>query len=126
MHRYQIWKTKQAEAQAQLWTDPRGYYFANIVAVDPAAQGRGVGRELVRVVTERADREGRRCYLESSKRVPNVEIYGRLGFGVVKVMECWGEEDGGGGNGDGDGDGEGKGDRCMVGSLIIFFFFFFF
>lgn len=44
------------------------------------------------MVMERADREGRRCYLESSREVPNTEIYERLGFRVVREMEC---DDGG-------------------------------
>lgn len=87
-HRYWVWKNRQQEAQAQIWDDPRGYYFCNIVAVSPEAQGKGVGRKLFEVVTDRADREGVKCYLESSKDVPNVEIYKRMGFEMVKVMEC--------------------------------------
>jgi ribosomal protein S18 acetylase RimI-like enzyme len=83
-----VWKARQAEAQARLWDDPRGYYFCNMVAVSPEAQGRGVGKRLFEVVTNRADQEGLRCYLESSKMVPNVEVYGRLGFGLCTEMEC--------------------------------------
>ncbi|KAK7519293.1 acyl-CoA N-acyltransferase [Phyllosticta citriasiana] len=92
LHRYRIWKSAQAAAQAALWTDARGYYFCNIVAVAPEAQGRGVGRALMGEVLARADQEGRRCYLESSRDVPNTAIYGRMGFEVRKVMEC---DDGG-------------------------------
>ncbi|KAK7558775.1 acyl-CoA N-acyltransferase [Phyllosticta citricarpa] len=92
LHRYRIWKSAQAAAQAELWTDARGYYFCNIVAVAPEAQGRGVGRALMGEVLARADQEGRRCYLESSRDVPNTAIYGRMGFEVRKVMEC---DDGG-------------------------------
>lgn len=102
-HRYWIWKARQHEAQTAIWNDPRGYYFCNIVAVRPEAQGRGVGRKLFQVVTEeRADREGVKCYLESSKGAPNVQIYERLGFKTAKEMECK--------------DGE---DTCMV-SLTLF------
>ncbi|KAJ6091405.1 Acyl-CoA N-acyltransferase [Penicillium canescens] len=87
-NRYWIWKERQAEAQKQIWNDPLGYYFCNIVAVSPDAQGRGVGRMLFEAVTKRADEEGRRCYLESSKNVPNVAIYQRMGFEMALEMEC--------------------------------------
>lgn len=99
VRRYYIWKARQAEAQESIWDDERGYYFCNIVAVSPAAQGRGVGRKLFEEVMGVADREGRKCYLESSRNEPNVGIYERLGFEMKRVMECR------------DGD---KGDVCMV------------
>ncbi len=86
--RYQIWKRKQAEAQKGIWTDPNGYYFCNTLVVDPAAQGKGLGRKLMQVVTDRADREGRKCYLESSRKEPNVAIYERMGFKLVRRMTC--------------------------------------
>ena len=35
-----------------------------------------------------ADREGRKCYLESSRREPNVAIYEKFGFRLVREMEC--------------------------------------
>ncbi|KAL4934691.1 acyl-CoA N-acyltransferase [Aspergillus undulatus] len=86
--RYYIWKARQAEAQRSIWTDKRGYYFCNIVAVDPSAQGKGVGRRLFQEVTDRADEEGVKCYLESSRDQPNVGIYERFGFDMKRVMEC--------------------------------------
>ncbi|KAH3079280.1 hypothetical protein KXW28_004374 [Aspergillus fumigatus] len=86
--RYWIWKDRQREAQSQIWDDPQGYYFCNIVAVSPEAQGKGIGKKLFQAVTDRADEEGVKCYLESSKEVPNVEIYQRMGFEMAKVMEC--------------------------------------
>lgn len=47
-------------------------------------------------VLERADKEGVWCYLESSRREPNVPIYERFGFKLAKEMECGdgGEEEG--------------------------------
>ncbi|KAJ5507948.1 N-acetyltransferase [Penicillium freii] len=87
-NRYWIWKQRQAEAQAAIWDDPRGYYFCNIVAVSPEAQGKGIGKLLFEAVTKRADDEGVKCYLESSKSVPNVAIYERMGFHMSKEMEC--------------------------------------
>jgi GNAT superfamily N-acetyltransferase len=101
-NRYWIWKARQQEAQSQIWDDPHGYYFCNIVAVSPTAQGRGVGRMLFEAVTRRADAEGRKCYLESSKNVPNVQIYERMGFHMSMEMECR------------DGD-----DACMVCSYLL-------
>ncbi|KAL4873682.1 hypothetical protein BDV12DRAFT_51573 [Aspergillus spectabilis] len=100
VRRYYIWKARQAEAQESIWDDERGYYFCNIVAVRPEGQGKGVGRKLFEEVTRVADKEGRRCYLESSRNQPNVGIYERLGFEMRKVMECRDEE--------------GAGDVCMV------------
>ncbi|KAJ5658425.1 uncharacterized protein N7484_002074 [Penicillium longicatenatum] len=87
-NRYWIWKEQQQKAQAEIWVDPRGYYFCNIVAVSPEAQGKGVGRMLFESVTKIADEEGVKCYLESSKNVPNVQIYERMGFEMSRTMEC--------------------------------------
>ena len=86
--RYWIWKARQAEAQGELWTDPKGYYFCNIVTVLPEAQGRGVGRALIEEVLGMADKEGIPCYLESSRREPNVAIYEKFGFKLAREMEC--------------------------------------
>jgi GNAT superfamily N-acetyltransferase len=86
--RYWLWKAAQAEAQAELWNDPNGYYFCNIVTVLPEAQGKGVGRALMEEVLKKADEEGRRCYLESSRDVPNIAIYEKFGFKLVKDMVC--------------------------------------
>ncbi|KAK0264196.1 hypothetical protein LTR91_010179 [Friedmanniomyces endolithicus] len=88
VQRYYVWKARQAEAQAALWNDPKGYYFCNIVTVLPEAQGRGVGKALFEHVTRRADAEGRRCYLESSRAEPNMVIYEKMGFRLVKEMVC--------------------------------------
>jgi GNAT superfamily N-acetyltransferase len=101
-NRYWIWKQNQQEAQTQIWDDPQGYYFCNIVAVSPEAQGKGIGGLLFKTVLEVADREGRKCYLESSKNVPNVQIYERMGFEMRREMECR------------DGD-----DACMVCSGLV-------
>lgn len=92
IQRYYIWKKKQAEAQAEIWTDPKGYYFLNIMVVLPAQQGKGIGKALAREVTKLADEEGKRCYLESSRDVPNMKIYEAMGFHFVKQMDC--EDDG--------------------------------
>ncbi|KUL86918.1 hypothetical protein ZTR_05337 [Talaromyces verruculosus] len=87
--RYWIWKEQQTAAQQEIWTDTeKGYYFCNMVTVRPEAQGRGIGRRLFEVVMDKADREGVKCYLESSKGEPNVRIYEKMGFGLVKEIDC--------------------------------------
>ena len=85
--RYYIWKREQARIQQKLWTDPEGYWFCNIVVVTPEYQGKGVGGRLMGDVLGRADKEGRKCYLESSRAVPNVGIYERWGFQLVGEMD---------------------------------------
>ncbi|KAF2734102.1 acyl-CoA N-acyltransferase [Polyplosphaeria fusca] len=86
--RYWIWKERQAEAQGELWKSENGYYFCNIVTVLPEAQGKGVGRALMETVLQVADAEGVWCYLESSRSIPNVAIYEKFGFKLVKEMDC--------------------------------------
>ncbi|PLB54766.1 acetyltransferase, GNAT family [Aspergillus steynii IBT 23096] len=88
LSRYRLWKAMQEKTHEKVWTDPRGYYFCNVLAVSAQMRGMGVGKKLVQVVTDRADREGVKCYLESSKGVPNLVIYEKLGFGLVKEIEC--------------------------------------
>lgn len=88
IQRYYIWKSKQAEAQSKIWTDPRGYYFLNIMVVLPGQQGKGIGKALAQEVTRLADEEGKRCYLESSRDVPNMKIYEAMGFHFVEQMDC--------------------------------------
>jgi predicted enzyme involved in methoxymalonyl-ACP biosynthesis len=43
---------------------------------------------LVKKVLKMADEEGIKCYLESSKNEPNVQIYERMGFELKREMEC--------------------------------------
>ncbi|KAI0127446.1 acyl-CoA N-acyltransferase [Xylariales sp. AK1849] len=86
--RYYIWKEAQANAQSSVWTDPRGYYFLNIMVVIPRAQGKGIGKLMMKAVTDIADAERTKCYLESSRDVPNMQIYGRFGFKFAKELEC--------------------------------------
>ncbi|MDQ1713686.1 MAG: hypothetical protein QOE45_3136 [Frankiaceae bacterium] len=60
----------------------RGEAEFRMLAVDPAAQGRGVGEALVRAVVEDARRRGRRRVVLSSGTwmAAAHRIYGRLGF----------------------------------------------
>ena len=86
--RYFIWKDAQSKAQAELWDDREGYYFCNIVTVLPGAQGKGIGKALMNVVLDKADAEGRKSYLESSRFTPNCQIYETMGFQLVREMKC--------------------------------------
>src|SRR5579871_6269066 len=54
-------------------------WYLSIVAVDPAFQGQGLGRQLLESTIAEADRAGATCYLETfSER--NLSFYQRLGF----------------------------------------------
>jgi len=86
--RYYIWKACQGVAQKELWIDPRGYYFLNIITVLPSEQGKGIGKKLFEEVTTKADREGLCCYLESSRDEPNMKIYEAMGFEFVRGLDC--------------------------------------
>ncbi|KAI1433939.1 acyl-CoA N-acyltransferase [Xylaria sp. CBS 124048] len=88
LKRYWIWKAAQDKVQSTVWTDPRGYYFLNIMVVLPKAQSRGIGRLMMEAVTEPADSENMPCYLESSRKVPNIQIYERFGFKSAGELEC--------------------------------------
>ncbi|GKZ17413.1 hypothetical protein AbraIFM66951_004714 [Aspergillus brasiliensis] len=88
VRRYWLWKARQQETHERVWTDPRGYYFCNVIAVDSSMRGMGLGRKLVEVVSKQADREGMPCYLESSKGFPNLKIYEKLGFEMVSEIDC--------------------------------------
>jgi len=66
--------------------EPHYYLFS--VAVDPAAQGRGLGGALMRPMLERCDAEGVPAYLESSKE-RNLPLYERHGFQVTRVLELF-------------------------------------
>ncbi|KAJ5997212.1 hypothetical protein N7522_008872 [Penicillium canescens] len=88
VRRYWIWKQVQQTAHDSIWQDPRGYYFCNVVGVNSEARGMGVGKKLMESVMDKADQEGMPCYLESSKGYPNVCIYEKMGFELVREIEC--------------------------------------
>ncbi|KAJ5095920.1 Acyl-CoA N-acyltransferase [Penicillium alfredii] len=88
IRRYWIWKQVQHEAHISLWDDPRGYHFCNVLGVSSEVRGMGVGKKLMESVMDLADQEGMPCYLESSKGYPNVQIYEKMGFHLVKEIEC--------------------------------------
>jgi ribosomal protein S18 acetylase RimI-like enzyme len=62
------------------WTEP-GEVELRLVAVDPAAQGRGIGEALVRDCMARARALGRPMVLHTTQDMTTAQrIYERLGF----------------------------------------------
>ncbi|GAB4215470.1 MAG: hypothetical protein OHK0013_41090 [Sandaracinaceae bacterium] len=57
-------------------------WYLDLLGVDPAAQGRGLGKALIASMLERADREQVPTYLVTHKR-SNVDYYRRFGFEVL-------------------------------------------
>jgi GNAT superfamily N-acetyltransferase len=57
-------------------------WYLSIVAVDPGAQGQGLGRKLLEPTIAEADRAGVTCYLERFSQ-PNLSFYQRLGFAAA-------------------------------------------
>jgi ribosomal protein S18 acetylase RimI-like enzyme len=58
------------------------HYYLMIIGIDPSLQGKGVGSQLVREVTAKADFERLDCYLETLLE-SNVLFYTKLGFEVI-------------------------------------------
>ena len=62
---------------------PEPHWLLDQVAVEPAAQGRGIGGAMLRFAIERAERHGLPLCLETG--VPgNVPLYERFGFRVTR------------------------------------------
>lgn len=68
------------EMRARVWgsSGASDFWCLDALAVDPAAQGQGVGRMLVEWGCARADAEGKDAYLESSEA--GLNTYRRAGF----------------------------------------------
>lgn len=60
---------------------PHWYLF--LIGVDPAFQGKGYARSLLRAMLDRIDQEHLPCYLETENQ-NNLSIYRRYGFKVIK------------------------------------------
>jgi len=56
-----------------------GYYHLDLLGVDNAYQGKGIGGALLRSLMQKIDEEGHACYLETAKKA-NVKIYKKQGF----------------------------------------------
>ncbi len=58
------------------------HWYLPLVGVEPNAQGKGLGAELMRYAVARCDQEGGPAYLESSNP-RNIPLYLRHGFEVI-------------------------------------------
>ena len=56
-----------------------------VIGVEPASQGKGVGRALLEPVLQRVDQSGETCYLETLDE-RTLPLYERIGF-EVRVAE---------------------------------------
>ncbi|HEY7136594.1 MAG TPA: GNAT family N-acetyltransferase [Acidimicrobiia bacterium] len=75
-----------AQTQSAHPKDP--HWYLAVLGVEPADQGRGLGRRLLEPVLERLDREERAAYLETSKE-RNVTWYGRERFELTRTLDVW-------------------------------------
>jgi ribosomal protein S18 acetylase RimI-like enzyme len=58
---------------------PGSYYFLQFIGVSPKRQGRGIGSALLRVVSERCDRDQQWAYLDATSE-QNKRLYEAHGF----------------------------------------------
>jgi len=65
---------------------PLPHYYLFMLGVDPAAQRRGIGSQLLEPVLARCDEEQKVAYLETA-RAENVPYYARHGFQVAHVLD---------------------------------------
>lgn len=61
---------------------PMPHYYLFVLGVSPPAQGKGIGRQLVKGMLDRIDDERMPAYLETQKE-RNVRLYRRFGFEVA-------------------------------------------
>ena len=62
---------------------PEEYRYLAVLGVDPAHQGRGIGRRLLDPLLERSAKEGLPVWLETETE-SNVEMYRHFGFEVME------------------------------------------
>jgi predicted N-acetyltransferase YhbS len=66
---------------------PEPHWLLDQIAVEPAAQGRGIGGAMLRFAIKRAERHRLPLCLETA--VPgNVPLYGRFGFRVMREADA--------------------------------------
>jgi GNAT superfamily N-acetyltransferase len=68
--------------QMERWHPEEPHWYLPIIGVEPHAQGKGLGAELMRHAVSRCDRDGALAYLESSNP-RNISLYQRHGFEVM-------------------------------------------
>lgn len=68
------------------WHPEEPHWYLPLVGVEPNAQGKGLGAELMRHAVARCDQEGALAYLESSNP-RNISLYLRHGFEVMGEIQ---------------------------------------
>ena len=68
------------------------HWYLAILGVEPDAQGRGLGAQLMQPLLDRCDTDGTDAYLESSKE-SNIPFYQRFGFEVTGELKVPGRPD---------------------------------
>ncbi|MER6910565.1 GNAT family N-acetyltransferase [Streptomyces sp. NPDC000594] len=76
---------EEMEKAAEAHRPQEPVWFLATVAVDPEAQGRGLGGAVIRPGLEEADRTGYPAFLETATEA-NVRLYRRLGFTVTAEL----------------------------------------
>ena len=72
------------------WTDAHSCVLARL-CVDPSLQGRGVGAEMMRLVTREAARQGYRAtrHLASVDNPAALRLYRKLGYRELSQVRCY-------------------------------------
>jgi GNAT superfamily N-acetyltransferase len=68
------------------WHPEEAHWYLPLIGVEPNAQGKGLGAELMRHAVARCDRERALAYLESSNP-RNIPFYRRFGFEVMGEIQ---------------------------------------
>jgi len=68
------------------WHPEEAHWYLPLIGVEPNAQGRGVGAELMRHAVARCDQERALAYLESSNP-RNIPFYQRFGFEAMGEIQ---------------------------------------
>jgi len=68
------------------WHPEEAHWYLPLIGVEPNAQGRGVGAELMRHAVARCDQERALAYLESSNP-RNIPFYRRFGFEAMGEIQ---------------------------------------
>jgi GNAT superfamily N-acetyltransferase len=73
------------EKMQKKWVDEENMYLMGLLATDPQFQGKGCGTMLLKYGLEKADKEGRKAYIEATPA--GLPLYKKLGWVVVDEAE---------------------------------------
>jgi ribosomal protein S18 acetylase RimI-like enzyme len=62
------------------------HWYLSMIGVDPIAQGKGLGAELMRYALARCDQDGALAYLETANP-RNIPLYERFGFAAMEGFQ---------------------------------------